>query len=107
MNCRFRVLRLAIASGLCTTLIGAALWAQTKDPIDPAHAAKMAKGLDVFKQHVRPLLEQKCLRCHGGKSVENDFDLSDREHLLKGGESGPAVLLGKSKESLLYKLITH
>src|SRR5438874_1611567 len=101
---RAAVSRAALIVGCLT---GSVLWAQTKDPADPAHAAKMTKGLEVFKQHVRPLLEQKCLRCHGGKSVESDFDLSDREHLLKGGESGPAVRLGKSKESLLYKLITH
>lgn len=71
------------------------------------HAEKMVKGLDVFKKHVKPILEKNCLRCHGGKKVESDFDLSDREGLLKGGQIGVAVVPGKSKESQLVKLITH
>src|SRR5947209_5083018 len=58
--------------------------------LDPDHAAKMAKGLEVFKRQVRPILEQKCLRCHGGKAIEAELDLSDRESLLKGGRHGPA-----------------
>ncbi len=83
---------------------------QTKkatEPIDPDHVAKMVKGLDVFKKHVKPIFETKCLRCHGGKKIESDFDLSDREGLLKGGQIGNSVVPGKSKESQLVKLITH
>jgi hypothetical protein len=71
------------------------------------HAARMAKGLELFRKHVRPLLETKCLQCHGGKAVESELDLSAREGLLKGGQAGPAVVLGKGKESLLVKLISH
>jgi hypothetical protein len=29
------------------------------------------------------------------------------ESLLKGGASGPAIVPGKAKESLLYQLVTH
>ena len=75
--------------------------------LDPEHAAKMAKGLEVFKKHVRPILEQKCLRCHGGKATEAELDLSDRDNLLKGGQHGPAIIVGKSRDSLLYKHISH
>jgi hypothetical protein len=76
-------------------------------PVDKDHAAKMARGLEIFKKHVRPVLAGKCLRCHGGKKTESDLDLSVREKLLKGGESGPAILPGKARESLLYKLVAH
>src|SRR4051795_8023097 len=77
------------------------------EPIGADHAEKMVKGLDVFKKHVKPILEAKCLRCHGGKKIESDFDLSDRDGLLKGGQIGNSVIPGKSKESQLVKLITH
>src|SRR5438132_779177 len=60
-----------------------------------------------LSKHVRPVLAEKCLKCHGGKATKASFDLSDRERLLKGGESGPAVLPGKGKDSLLYKLVAH
>src|SRR6516165_3249158 len=80
---------------------------KTPEPISPDHAEKMVKGLDVFKKHVKPILESKCLRCHGGKKIESGFDLSDREGLLKGGQIGNSVVPGKSSQSHLVKLITH
>lgn len=81
--------------------------ASAQQPIDADHAAKMARGLDLFKKHVRPVLVDRCLKCHGGKSTEADFDLSDRQGLLRGGNSGPAIVAGNARDSLLYKLITH
>ena len=81
--------------------------ATSKKPLEADHAAKMTKGLEIFKSHVRPILIQKCLRCHGGKSVESEFDLSDRDRLLRGGSAGPAVLSGDPEHSLLYQLVGH
>jgi hypothetical protein len=82
--------------------------AQTRSlEVSKDHAAQMAKGLQLFKTHVRTVLVKKCLRCHGGKEIESEFSLADREDLLKGGVKGPGVIPGKSRESLLYKLISH
>src|SRR6266446_8888462 len=71
------------------------------------HAAKMTRGLEVFKNHVQPILAKSCVRCHGGKKTEGELDLSEREGLLRGGGRGPAVLPGNAKDSLLYKLVMH
>ena len=49
--------------------------------VPPDHAAKMAQGLALFKERVRPLLIAQCLECHGGKAKKGDFDLSDRKPL--------------------------
>jgi hypothetical protein len=35
------------------------------------------------------------------------FDMTDRTGLLKGGDNDVDVLSGKSRESLLYKLVSH
>ena len=70
MTCRRRAsLRILLLPCLLLALCPASLRAQQKD-LDPDHAAKMAKGLDLFKSKVKPLLEGKCLRCHGGETVE-------------------------------------
>ena len=86
-------------------------FAQTKPSIDKdfekEHPGKMAKGLDIFKQHVRPVLLDHCLKCHGGNRLEGGLNLVDRPGLIKGGDSGPAVLPGKAKDSLLFKLVSH
>lgn len=78
-----------------------------KEPLDPEHAAKMARGLEVFKKHVRPVLVQRCLRCHGGEVTESEFDITDRAHLVKGGLAGPAIVPGNSQASLLFHVVNH
>jgi hypothetical protein len=74
---------------------------------DAAHPEQMARGLELFQKQVQSLLTNHCLRCHGGKSTEAGLDLSDRDRLLKGGESGIAILPGNAKDSLLFKLAAH
>ncbi len=76
-------------------------------PLDPQHAQKMAKGLEIFKSDVRQQLVEHCLACHGGEKVKADFNLATREDLLKGGEDGAAIVPGDAKKSWMYKLITH
>ncbi len=75
--------------------------------VDPDHVAKVAKSLDLFKKHVKGILQEHCLNCHGGKRVESEFDLADRDTLLKGGQHGKVVVPGKSGESVLMKMVRH
>jgi len=92
-------------------LTSPAAYAQTKAPVetplDPDHAARMVKGLEIFKKHVKPILVSRCLRCHGGEHVKSQLDLSDRAELLKGGRTGPAVVPGKAGQSLILRLLRH
>src|SRR6266568_3521489 len=81
--------------------------APRSETIASDHAAKMTHGLEVFKNHVQPILVKSCVRCHGGKKTEGELDLTERDGLLRGGGRGPAILPGNAKDSLLYKLITH
>ncbi len=60
-----------------------------------------------FQQQVRPVLESQCFTCHGGKFKKSGMDLTTRDSLLHGGDSGPAIVAGNAESSLLYKLITH
>ncbi len=107
---RLHGLRYAFSAVFLGALVAALAPAQApsdKDAVDPDHAAKMTKGLAIFKQHVRPVFVKSCLKCHGGKDTEGELDLSDRPELLRGGTSGPAVLPGKGRDSLLTKLVMH
>jgi mono/diheme cytochrome c family protein len=79
----------------------------TVEQVSPEHAIRMAKGLEIFKQSVRPILVGRCVKCHGGEKTEGGLDLVDREVLLKGGASGVVVTPGSSGESRLYQLVAH
>jgi mono/diheme cytochrome c family protein len=71
------------------------------------HAERVKSGTALFKTSVRRVLIDRCLSCHGGDSLEGEFNLATREDLMKGGEKGAAVIPGKAGESRLYRMITH
>jgi hypothetical protein len=73
-----------------------------------AAAAGSMDGLATFTAHVRPLLETRCLVCHGGgKSIRSGLNLSTRGGLINGGDNGPAVIPGDARNSALYKRMQH
>jgi hypothetical protein len=72
-----------------------------QEKVPPDHAAKMAKGTELFKARVREVLQTKCLKCHSGERLEGELDINTREALLKGGARGPAVVSGDHAKSLL------
>ena len=45
------------------------------------------------------------MRCHGRGRSRGGFSIETRELLLKGGDDGPAVVLGKSAESHLIAMV--
>ena len=53
------------------------------------------------------LLESHCVKCHGGEKTKGGLDLVTREALLRGGESGAALVPGKPDESLLVQMMRH
>jgi ankyrin repeat protein len=60
-----------------------------------------------FKQHVRPILEQKCYSCHGPKQQQSGLRLDDRQAALRGGDYGPVIIPGKSADSkLILRLVS-
>ena len=60
-----------------------------------------------FEEHVRPVLATQCVKCHGAKKQEGGLRLDSREAMLRGGESGPAIVPGKPEESLVVSAIRH
>jgi hypothetical protein len=75
---------------------------RAEEPRLPPAAAKAVS----FKSDIQPLLETSCLQCHGKGKNKGGFSVETRESLLKGGDSGPAVVVGKSGESLLIRLVS-
>src|SRR5436190_9762086 len=73
-------------------------------------AAEPTKAqLDFFESKIRPVLANNCYKCHSTKAekVKGGLLLDSRESLLKGGDSGPAIVPGNSEKSLLIKAVTY
>ncbi|MGI8980782.1 MAG: PSD1 and planctomycete cytochrome C domain-containing protein [Pirellulaceae bacterium] len=62
-------------------------------------------AMTVTEHDVLPLLLLRCTACHGRSKQEGGLDLRSRESILKGGKSGPVIVLGKPAESLLVKRV--
>jgi hypothetical protein len=60
-----------------------------------------------FETKIRPVLAERCFKCHGGDKVSGGFRVDSREALLKGGERGRAVVPGDADRSLLTRALGH
>src|SRR5258705_11086761 len=58
-----------------------------------------------FGKEIKPILEASCIKCHGRGRTKGDLSIENRDTLLKGGESGPAIIPGKSEESRVIELV--
>lgn len=64
-----------------------------------------AEQTRLFETSIRPLLIDKCLKCHGSEKQWGMLRLDSREAVLRGGETGPAIVSGKPEESLLIRAV--
>ena len=56
-----------------------------------------------FAHEVLPALKASCFQCHGAERQAAGLRMDSRAFLLKGGVSGPALLPGRAKASLLVQ----
>src|SRR3954467_955380 len=70
-------------------------------------AAPGSEEAKFFESRIRPLLIDSCTKCHGPEKQRGGLRLDSRAALLKGGETGPAILPGKPNESLLLKAVRY
>lgn len=64
--------------------------------------------LTFVRSKVLPLLESRCFECHrDSKEIKGGLHLGSRKSMLRGGESGPAVVPGKPDESLIVEAIRY
>jgi mono/diheme cytochrome c family protein len=61
---------------------------------------------DAYLDVVRPLLNRRCGSCHNGDKRESGFSMATYESTLAGGDTGRAIVPGKSDSSELYRRVT-
>ena len=87
-------------SALCAALLLLVVWQARATGAD-------REALVFFENEIRPLLVERCVKCHGPKKSESNLRLDALAGAIKGGDSGPAIVPGKAGESLVIKAVRH
>ena len=83
---------MSVRSLLSTSAVILAITASAAEPVD-------------FGRDIDPLLRKRCHSCHGALTQMSGLRLDDKASALKGGNSGPVLVPGKSAESRLIRLV--
>jgi cytochrome c553 len=98
-----------LAAGVFTTWALAASLAAADMPAAHPTTKLSASDLQFFESKIRPLLADKCYKCHSkdADKIRGGLLLDSREAMLHGGNTGPAIVPGKPTDSLLIQAITY
>ena len=110
---RFEVMAaIAMPLGIMLTASGAPTPHAHPQPGSMAQAASAPRAVQVsFADDVVPILEAKCVACHGGAdengaiTIEMELELTSYEKLMKGSEYGSIVEPGNVEDSILWQMI--
>jgi hypothetical protein len=60
-----------------------------------------------YNDHVRPILENRCLNCHSADKKKGGLDLSTYGATMAGGSGGTSIEAGDHKASKLWQVTAH
>jgi WD40 repeat protein len=88
---------------LCLFLVSPALLRAEGLPV-----AELKRDTEVnFATEVYPFLKANCLACHNESKPKAGLSLESPQDMLKGGDSGPAIVPGKGSESFVFSTAAH
>lgn len=58
-----------------------------------------------FNRDIYPLVERRCVKCHGGEFPSEGLNLESYESLMSGSQNGQVIVAGDSSNSLLFEQI--
>jgi hypothetical protein len=99
----------AVAAAVVVWGLSFAVQAEEPQPAGapPAEAVADPKAFEFFENKIRPILAERCFECHAAEKQKGNLRLDSRAAILSGGDSGPAVIVGKPEESLLVQVVRY
>jgi mono/diheme cytochrome c family protein len=95
--------RLTVVFGVTT--LASVLLARGLHATQTAPAA--AASPQFYTEHVQPIFQENCYRCHAGLNHRGGLQLDSPQGILRGGKQGAVIVPGNPEQSLLVKLIRH
>jgi len=72
----------------------------------PIPKTQVLTGRGTFVDNVQPLLQAKCISCHGPEKQDGNLRLDSFAAATAGGDRGPAIVPGDHEQSLLLTAIS-
>lgn len=88
-----------------TTLLARSIFLAVSASAFAAELPPAATHTIDFEKEIKPLFEATCIKCHAKGKAKGGLSLETREALLKGGDSGAALELGKSATSPIIEAV--
>ncbi len=78
-------------------------------PVATSPVAAAADGVEFFEKEIRPILAAHCYECHSSESGKHKggLNVDHRDGLLKGGDSGPAIVPQHPDRSRLIEAVSY
>jgi mono/diheme cytochrome c family protein len=77
----------------------------TEEPAATTDAPASTTGVS-FANDVLPILQSRCLNCHGGDRLEEGLSVKTYAELMAGSENGLVITPGDAGNSLLVELVS-
>lgn len=77
----------------------------TEVPAEQPTAEPAASTGVSFANDILPILNSRCLNCHGGDRVEEGLIVKTYSDLMAGSSNGPVIIPGDAEGSLLVELV--
>ena len=96
---------------VCALVVGGFLSALAADKKPSIDASKLPPASDktgvTYAADIKPIFEKSCLKCHGAEKQKGKLRLDSLPAVLKGGQDGKVVEVGKSAESIIVHNVAH
>ena len=71
-------------------------------------AGQSPQGATVsFSNDILPIIESRCINCHGGQRTEKGLNMNTFDSLMSGSENGPIVTPGDATHSKFVELVAN
>ena len=104
---KIKVFALLIIAAVVLSACGSSGNATSDIPLNQPPVPSGDGGEDApvsFANDVFPILNSRCITCHGGDRIEGELVMLSYEELMSGGKDGAVIIPGDADGSLLYQL---
>jgi mono/diheme cytochrome c family protein len=97
----------AVTEAPATVPAAADTAAPTADNSSSSSGAAAAAATVSFANDILPMLQSRCVSCHGGQRTEHQLNLNSYESVMAGSENGPVVTPGDAANSSMAEMVSN